>query len=102
MLGIRDPKVKSLLTFMTEYNKGGLYPNLMKGSPACVYGKCGKGRVILVSPHLESYEYEEAHEPFRNFFRLVSRKVKGKKEYKPTPKPEQKEINLVLELGNIS
>ena len=42
----------------------------MKGSPACVYGKFGKGRVCLISPHLETKDFKDAHPPLINIFRL--------------------------------
>ena len=31
----------------------------MKGTPAAVYGNCGKGKVVLVSCHMESPDYNK-------------------------------------------
>lgn len=49
----------------------------MKGHPAAVYGRCGKGRVCLISPHMEAENWtsRQSHAAFRNIFRLVNPKM---------------------------
>jgi hypothetical protein len=76
-----DPTVvKSLADFMTEYQGNlGKYPAGMKGSPAVVYGHCGAGLVVLVSPHMEDGNDESAWAPFRNIFRLCHCVCQGAK-----------------------
>lgn len=49
-----DSSVEPLLEFDSELRgKKGSYPALMRGSPAAVGGPCGRGRVVLLSPHME-------------------------------------------------
>ena len=51
---ILDSCVESFVDFQSQLRgKRGTYPPLMKGSPALLGGPFGKGRVLLVSPHIE-------------------------------------------------
>ena len=45
----------------------------MAGSGAVVYGRCGRGAVLLASPHLEDGDDERTRAPFRNMVRLCRR-----------------------------
>jgi hypothetical protein len=45
----------------------------MAGSGAIVYGRCGRGAVLLASPHLEDGDDERTRAPFRNAVRLCRR-----------------------------
>ncbi|CAK9004677.1 Uncharacterized protein CT_035 [Durusdinium trenchii] len=54
LLEILDSAVDSLVDFQSQLcGKKGTYPKLMQGSPAVVAGPHGKGRVLLISPHIE-------------------------------------------------
>ena len=44
----------------------------MHGSPAIVCGACGRGMVVLVSPHLEDGADEATRTPLRNAVVLCS------------------------------
>ena len=74
LLGILDAgDVSALMLFESEFRgRKGRYPRLMKDSPAVVYGRCGKGGVVLVSPHVEDAESPAGVQAFRRFFELVS------------------------------
>jgi hypothetical protein len=47
------PNYEPLAFFRTELAKNGTPVGLMLNSPAIVAGRCGKGRVIVISPHPE-------------------------------------------------
>ncbi|KAL1521469.1 hypothetical protein AB1Y20_021131 [Prymnesium parvum] len=49
------------------------FPPIMHGSPAVVLGRCGRGMVALVSPHIEDGADERARTPLCNLFRLCAR-----------------------------
>lgn len=54
LFGILDDCVEPLLLFESDLRgQRGTYPALMRGSPACVAGPLGRGRVVLLSPHME-------------------------------------------------
>lgn len=59
---IFDSSATSLADFETQLlGKDGSYPAIMRGSPALVAGSLGRGRVLLISPHMEgSPEFADA------------------------------------------
>lgn len=70
---VKEPdKVTTVATFQTEMRgKKNNFPAIMKGSPAIVMGRSGRGHVCLMSPHLfEGEPASFAHS--RNLFRLCS------------------------------
>lgn len=48
------PDFETLATYETEIAKNGAPTGVMKGTPALVRGRFGKGRVVAASPHAES------------------------------------------------
>lgn len=48
-----EAEIKPLAFFRDEIVAPGGRPGLMNGAPAAVWAKCGKGRIICVSPHAE-------------------------------------------------
>ena len=74
LLAILDAsRATSLLTFESEFRgRKGTYPPIMKGSPAVVVGKCGRGVVALVSPHIEDAETAAGRAVFRRIFDVCS------------------------------
>ncbi|CAE7706757.1 unnamed protein product, partial [Symbiodinium necroappetens] len=71
LLEILDSCVESFVDFQSQLRgKRGTYPPLMKGSPALLGGPLGKGRVLLVSPHIEGTK--ELGDCFRSFVRWTA------------------------------
>eukprot|EP01062_Namystynia_karyoxenos_P052879 TRINITY_DN4257_c1_g1_i1.p1 TRINITY_DN4257_c1_g1~~TRINITY_DN4257_c1_g1_i1.p1 ORF type:complete len:805 (+),score=172.24 TRINITY_DN4257_c1_g1_i1:130-2415(+) len=69
IFSVSGPGVESFATYHCEFRgPKGDYPCLQFGSPAIVAGHCGKGRVVLISPHFEDGEpVSRSH--FRSLFR---------------------------------
>ena len=71
LLAVRDGAADDVAVLATFAS--GLGDGPMAGSGAIVYGRCGRGAVLLASPHLEDGDDERTRAPFRNMVRLCRR-----------------------------
>lgn len=95
---------RTLATFVTELRgPKNDYPPAMAGSSAIVAGMYGKGRVVIVSPHLEAGETTRHAHKFRQMYRWASGLVKDPDAVPaPTAAPPAaaKDIPLKIVVGN--
>mmetsp|Transcript_9159 Transcript_9159/g.18338 ORF Transcript_9159/g.18338 Transcript_9159/m.18338 type:complete len:590 (-) Transcript_9159:29-1798(-) len=86
--------VQPLATFMSELRgKKNKYPSEMSGTAAIAMGKCGKGTVVLQSPHLESSSDVYVQSLFLGMFRCAAGLTETTSTLTPeTTTPETREI----------
>jgi glutamine amidotransferase-like uncharacterized protein len=57
------PEFKTLAVYRTEKAENGSPAGIMRSSPAIVISTCGKGRVVVISPHPEQSKGAESMIP---------------------------------------
>ena len=83
LLAVRDGAADDVAVLATFAS--GLGDGPMAGSGAIVYGRCGRGAVLLASPHLEDGDDERTRAPFRNMVRLCRRATADEAGAAPPP-----------------
>ena len=77
LLRSTGPAAASLAEFVTDLRgKKGTYKVMMAGTTAVLHGRCGKGSVVLVSPHIESSADSPTAKIFCDLFRLAATGVR--------------------------
>ena len=93
---ILDSAVESLVDFQSQLcGKKGTYPKLMQGSPAIVAGPCGKGRVLLMSPHMEGTA--AVGDAFRSFVAWTAQGLSEASTRVPEPLTSKSEAAVAVE-----